>query len=369
MANRSRIHSLSFSRSLSRLFGIIIALFVLSGLGPLTIPRAIADPGGTMVRARVLCTATLLQDGRVLVAGGQIRIYGSDEFTKSAELYDPPTNTWTATGDMRAARVIDTAVLLPDGRVLVAGDHNASAKTNTAEIYNPATGRWDYTGSMSAPHAECQMVLLHNGLVLIPGGQYTDVAELYDPRAGTWSVTGRMKNGFTQESTTLLLDGRVLVTEGDTVELYDPTTGMWTYTGAMITSRVYYTQTLLSDGRVLVAGGRGGYVWLAGAELYDPATGMWSQTGSMGEPRERMTANVLADGKVVVIGGDDAGIFLSTSEEYDPATCTWQAGPVQLGGVRDEHTTTTLLDGSLLVATGHNPTRLIRVAERFTLSP
>lgn len=163
---------------------------------------------------------------------------------------------------------------------------------------------------------------------------------------------------------TLLLDGRVLVAGGvgrtggiPEVELYDPDTGTWTYTGSLIQTRFQHAQTLLADGRVLVTGGVG----LTEAEIYDPATGIWTQTGSMMEPRATATANLIADGNVVVIGG---GVSIH-SEEYDPDTGTWQIPQVQPAYGRSELTTTTLLDGSLLVAGGNGNGRLLRPAERL----
>ena len=356
------------SRSLALHFTNIFPLFVFAAFSIGLLPSAKADSAGTMVHARDIPTATLLQDGRVLVAGGQIRIFGNPSLTKSAELYDPVTNTWTATGDMRSVRVFHSAVLLPDGRVLVAG---GKAKSNTAEIYNPATERWNYTGSMSAPHGDCDMVLLQSGLVLVPGGSYSGVAELYDPRTGSWSVTGSMLKGIRIGArATLLLDGRVLVAGGVTlrggnhkVELYDPATGIWTYTGDLNMERWAHTQTLLADGRVLVAGGADPNTGnsRADAEIYDPATGMWTVTGSMSEGRTQMTANLLNNGKVAVIG---SGISVN-SEEYDPETGTWQIPQVQPLYLRVDHTTTTLLDGSLLIAGGAGNGRLIRPAERL----
>lgn len=98
---------------------------------------------------------------------------------------------------------------------------------------------------------------------------------------------------------------------------------------------------------------------LSEAEIYDPLTGTWTQTGSMTEPRVTATANLLADGKVVVIGS----ALSINSEEYHPDTGSWQIPQVQPIYRRDEHTTTTLLDGSLLVAAGNGNGRLLRPAE------
>jgi len=111
----------------------------------LTIPFR---PTGSLSAARESHTATLLPDGKVLVAGG----YNSS-YLSSAELYNPSNGTWTATGSMAAARGSHTATLLPDGRVLVAGDYNGSSYLSSAELYDPSNGTWTATGSDGC----CQM--------------------------------------------------------------------------------------------------------------------------------------------------------------------------------------------------------------------
>jgi hypothetical protein len=219
---------------------------------------------------------------------------------------------------------------------------------------------------MSDAHGICDMVLLHNGLVLMPGGDVRDVAELYDPVTGTWSLTGTMNRPRGDGHTTLLPDGRVLVAGGfngggfvPQTELYDPSTGIWTDTASLLKPRRLHTQTLLADGRVLVAGGLDNLGDdLSHAEIYDPATGSWTETGSMTEPRVQATANLLANDTVLVISG-------ATSEEYNPEQGTWRTGQVQLTHARTGHTTTTLLDGSLIVAGGNFADHRVRPAERL----
>ena len=103
---------------------------------------------GSMSTARWLHTATLLPDGKVLVAGGQEA--SSEAAIATAELYDPATGTWNSTGSMNEARWSPTATLLPDGKVLVAGGGlRVAVVTASAELYDPATGTWSYTGSMN----------------------------------------------------------------------------------------------------------------------------------------------------------------------------------------------------------------------------
>ena len=268
---------------------------------------------GSMGAARAGATATLLPDGRVLVAGGTSDGKAS---LGSAELYDPRSETFSATGSMVTPRVSATAVLLADGRVLVAGgnrgDGNAGiAALASAELYDPQTGMFTATGSMQIARVFCTMTVLADGRVLLAGGSNEHdrlelaSAELYDPATGSFVATGSMATGREGAAAALLPDGRVLVAGGaisintdtgtftSSAELFDPQTGTFGPTGSMATALEWRSATLLIDGRVLVAGGRGlaalgGGDLLNGsvsAELYDPTTGLFSATGVMRSPR------------------------------------------------------------------------------------
>jgi hypothetical protein len=237
------------------------------------------------------------------------------------------SGTWTATGSLGTARYLHTATLLPNGKVLVAAgvdvNFNVSA---SAELYDPATGTWTVTGSLATARVDHTATLLPNGKVLVAGGTNINSnlasAELYDPASGTWTATGSLGTGRQSHTATLLPNGNVLVAGGfggfpatqlASAELYDPASGTWTATGSLGTAREFHTATLLPNGKVLVAGGFNGSL-LASAELYNPASGTWSATGSLGTARFAHTATLLPNGNVLVAGGDNISGGLASAE-------------------------------------------------------
>src|SRR5207253_189440 len=172
---------------------------------------------GSLATARYFHTATLLPNGKVLVAGGD----GDGPSQESAELYDPASGTWTASGSLGAARDAPAATLLPNGKVVVAGVFNGIFDTGfnlaSAELYDPASGTWTATGSLGAARSDHTATLLPNGKVLAAGGfgaGYLSSAELYDPASGTWSATGSFTTGRNEHRATLLPNGKVLVAGG-----------------------------------------------------------------------------------------------------------------------------------------------------------
>jgi hypothetical protein len=220
-----------------------------------------------MATPRAHHTATLLEDGRVLVVGGW-----SPDVLATAEVYSPATNTWSSAGTMSVARYDHTAIRLPNGKVLVAGGNGG---TTSAELYDPATNSWSPTGSMITGKSGAQAVLLKNGRVLIAPSN----PELYTPSAGTWSPTGLMPVAYrVSASVSLLDDGRALVAGGQTdqaisdVQIYDPLGNAWSTESPLLSVRYLHTATTLADGRVLVAGGFKGSGLISTAELFTPGS-------------------------------------------------------------------------------------------------
>ncbi len=314
---------------------------------------------GSLGTARSYLTATLLPNGKVLAAGG----LGSAALA-SAELYDPATNGWSSAGSLGTARYYHMATLLPSGKVLfTGGSDNATDAVASAELYDPATNGWSSAGSLTTARAYHTATLLPSGKALIVGGSdhaYIGSAELYDAAASGWGAAGSLNTGRFSPTATLLPSGKVLVAGGvdfntgadfASAELYDPVTDRWSSAGSLLTARYGHTATLLPSGKVLITGGSNSDSRaLANVELYDPATNTWSSAGSLGSSRSYHTATLLPSGKVLVAGGDNGGA-VDRAELYDPATNGWSSAG-RLGTGRYHHTATLLPSGKVLVAGG-----------------
>lgn len=313
---------------------------------------------GTMNTGRLAHSATLLQNGQVLVAGG---INSADLAIASAEVFNPATGQWTVTGSMLTTRYSHAAVLLPDGTVLVAGGivSNTKGATAEAEIYNPSTGRWTRIASMGTARSSAGVALLANGQVLVAGGinttgQSLASAELYNPITGSWSFTGTMNFGRAVQAA-LLADGDVLMAGGGTstrtAEIYS--NGSWTLTSGMVFGHPTTKSAALANGDALAYGGTlASYV----AEFFSPSTGVWTATHNLGiSPPGGVTLTLLNTSNVLLVGGSvHSGtkyVPQKACHLYSPSGNNW-LGTGSMNQARVSHTATLLPNGQVLAAGG-----------------
>jgi hypothetical protein len=293
-------------------------------------------------------TAVLLTDGKVLLAGGYFGHFAQPTLT--AELYDPRTGSFTLTGDMGCPRVKHTATLLPDGTVLVAGGSDDSGPLAALEIYDPTNGTFKVVSSLSAPRSGHTATLLSDGRVLIAGGtSTTNGVDFYDHRTRTVAAGGELLAARSGHLASLLPDGKVLFVGGSgaaprSSEVFDPQTGLSTATGSLLTDHASLAGVTLLSGKLLVSGGET-------AELFDPATGQFAPTGPPLGFRHRGRSTLLKDGRVLVSGGNNFQGYMASTELYTPATGQFSASS-PMSRARYEHSSTLLQDGRVLLAGG-----------------
>lgn len=276
-------------------------------------------PATPMLSPRTGHTATVLPDGRVLVVGGDI---SRSSATSTAELYNPATNTWTATSSMARARRFHTATLLPTGEVLVLGgshsDPGGTLYPDTAETFNPATGTWTTLATrLAEPRVSHAAELLPGGThVLVAGGSGSAgmvPAELFPVDGGTSTVLSGGPLGAIAQSVSLA-DGSVLVTTHQTTAWrFDPATSSWR-SSSLSTSRQTGILTRLADGRALLAGDPSSDT----ADIYNPGVNRWTSAASTATARGAAAMTRLRDGSVLAVGGTNLSGDVGTAERYEP---------------------------------------------------
>ena len=374
-----------------------------AGSVPVAPPSVVTGSGrwmrvSDMSTPRVNFTATLLKSGKVLIVGGQFEWVVPGNTTDSVEMYDPTSQKFTNAASLGSPRAGQTATLLSDGRVLVAGGYTSlgiQALTST-EIYNPANDTWSPGAPMSLGRAQAAAVPLKNGTVLVVGGGQTGVmgtgtqpagtlAEIYDPAKDAWTPAGNLAYGRAVHPTaTLLADGRVLVVGGRALfntpenaversEIFDPSNNRWSAVPAnnRTGARQDHSATLLANGDVLIAGGSPvPDAALSYSDLFSPKTNSWISVPNMRSSRCGQAAVLLPTGNAMVIGGGCGWSNQTSSvEEFNWSTKTWtEVAPLSIQRGRIQ--AVVLADGSVLalggLAAGNNTSAM---AELFSPAP
>jgi hypothetical protein len=346
---------------------------------PVATPRGSWTHAGSMATAQSDgVVAIVLLDGRVLVTGGAPDL-------RSSELYDPDSQTWSATGRTLEPRLSPTATLLHDGRVLLTGglsDRTPPPKGDritlapvlaSVEVYDPNTQTWARAAPMSSARAGHTATVMPDGRVLVTGGlapgaalyQRRSSTEIYDPSSGSWTEGPAMHQARDSHTATLLPNGKLLVAGGHdggrlgSAELYDPALGAWVDAAPLPEAFLGHSATLLPNGTLLISGGDvptgPGAVGSAHAAIYDPGRDSWAMAASMVTARIGQAAVVLADRRVFVTGGGALGYPdpnpFSSAEIYDVATGVWmEAAPMNTP--RTGHAAVLLPNGAVLVIGG-----------------
>jgi Kelch motif/Galactose oxidase, central domain len=322
----------------------------------------------TMSVPRAGHTATLLSDGKVLIAGGCIAQGCESQLTRGAELYDPIEKTFTATGELTVARVGHHAILLPSGNVLILGGWAGDATTAVIELYNPETGEFELAGEMLEPRDGFTATLLQDGHVLITGGyngamNRLSSAELYAPATQTSKAISAMSEPRMAHSASLLQDGRVLIaggskSRGDVLsssELFDPTTETFNVMGNLSIPRHKHAAVTLPDGDVLIIGGSGGGDFeeqYNSTELFDFKTLTFKTTATMREQRFKISdAVALLDNGNILVAGSNA-----QTELYNITANSFSDVDGSLGQEFSYSTATRLENNQVLITGGYTDT-------------
>lgn len=318
-----------------------------------------------MSSKRAAHTASLLNTGKVLLAGGFI---GNGGGLSSTELYDPQTKSFSSSPIMTVARASHTATLLNNGKVLIAGGYNGDY-LNSAEVYDPVKGNFTTVGRLVTPRSGHIATLLNDGRVLLAGGvgtgwTFLSDAEIFDPKTSTFTPTGGMTTARESHTATLLDNGTVLITGGHkgrrsaitiylSTEIYNPKTGRFKSGGNLTIRRHKHDATLLADGRVLVIGGsdeRDGNGAYRNAEIFNPEKETFAAIqNNMNTARYKLqgTAILLKNGNVLIAGGADR------AEVFDPARDSFTLVGGDMGTKRLFATATLLKDGQVLITGGY----------------
>lgn len=364
--NRKKTLGCKARKPTARVLTLVLFLTLVPELGLSGCVRAASlsvKETGKMAVDRAAHQATRLLDGRVLITGG-CSGPGCDRVLSSVEIYDPAKNVFTAVSSMRTPRASHTAVLLPNGNVLVSGGWTGRRASYSSEVFESSTGTWKPAGDMTVGRASHIAVRLRDGRLLMMGGGGgrlgdLDSAEVFHPSTRTFSAVGKMRSNH--YLATSLRDGRVLVTGGQdskgritgSAEIFDPTKNAFEPTGSMSVPRIKHAAVLLADGRVMIFGGsdlRGYSDRFSSTEFFDPETGKFTAGPRMSFARHKLrdAVSALPNGLIVVAGG------AARPEYFDPKRNAFTTVEGSLGGAQMFATATLLRNGRILVTGGYN---------------
>jgi N-acetylneuraminic acid mutarotase len=300
----------------------------------------------SMVGSRLQHSASVLDDGRVLIAGGRDGVENF-EVLATAELLDPTAGSWMVAPAMNTARFQHAAMPLGDAVIVIGGG------TDTSEIFSAASESWSSASAMAFARSGHAAAALLDGRILVAGG--TDdsgslsAAEIYDPLADEWTMAAPMQQPRANAVAVTLDDGSVLVVGEPGAEIYDPSTDRWRSTSAIPASPTEgHAMARLGTGRVVVAGGRSGETHLSALSIYDPASDAW-ESREMVQARAFARAEKDSDGDVLIIGGCDPLHAFGFVERVTEAEI--RLAPA-MARARCAHATGRLEDGRILAAGG-----------------
>jgi hypothetical protein len=334
-------------------------------------------------------TATLLNDGRVLVAGGR----NTNEFLNSVEIFDPETNTWTHSGYLHLERSQHTANLLSDGKILFIGGYSPIGVLNQCEIYDPATGISNLTEPMQTARAQHSSIVMNNDQILVISGSDDGIhqdgfprtpillnsCEVLDLNTKKWTFTAALQGRlqpirplYSQErynSAIKLQNGNVFFVGWDnesgqsrpTCQIFDPQSDIWNLVSSFPLEPHLRPMglTLLQNGDVFLT-----RIPLQGQyDLYKTPSDSWTKVGidaqfATNEP----SISILDNGKILMAGGSST---LESSVPW-PRHFSSLLDPVsgqvnsEIGNIIDRcwHTATKLKDGTVLITGGLGSSRI-----------
>ena len=270
--------------------------------------------------------AVAVVNDRLYVLGGQLTDTGTipGPATAAVEVYDPQTDSWSASPSMPTARMGLVAAEAGGKLYAIGGSINGySMETGAVEEFDPGTQTWTTRASMTTPRCFAAGALV-GGRIYVMGGRKAgdlagrDVAEVYDPATDSWSSVAPMPTGRS-ELAAAESNGRLYFAGGyadlmrqwvGTLEAYNPTDDSWSARNSMPTPRSHLALAAVA-GKVLAAGGENVSRGLDTLESYDPGANAWSVKTPSPVAFTRAAAGVV-NGKMYVLG---KGLAL----EYDPA--------------------------------------------------